>query len=100
MRSLYFFPTLTSASSYIMPSGCRRGGRATTKVSCCEAAAIERTFRGEGPVQCPVVGAQPRCLDILEADGARFPAGQLACLWKLADPAAAEIASWHGCFDV
>ncbi|KAF8283234.1 hypothetical protein TcYC6_0002050 [Trypanosoma cruzi] len=83
-----------------MPSGCRGGGRAATKVSCCEATAIERTFRGEGPVQCPAVGAQPRCLDILEADDAMFSAGQLACLWKLADPAVAEIASWHFCLGV
>ncbi|RNC43764.1 putative trans-sialidase [Trypanosoma cruzi] len=94
-----FFSTLTSASSYTMPSECRRGGRAATKVSCYEATAIERTFRCGGPVQCPVVSAQPRRLDILEADGARFPAGQWACLWKLADPAVAEIASWHFCLD-
>ncbi|RNF00647.1 putative trans-sialidase, partial [Trypanosoma cruzi] len=94
------FSTLISASSYTMPSECRRGGRATKKVSCYEATAIERTFRGEGPVQCLAVGVKPRCLNILEADGARFPAGRSTCLWKLADPAAAEIASWHYRFDV
>ncbi|EKF28207.1 trans-sialidase, putative [Trypanosoma cruzi marinkellei] len=100
IKNSFFFSTLICASSYTVPSDCRRRSRATTKVSCYEATAIERTFRCGGPVQCPVIDTQPRCLDILEADAARFPAGQLVCLWKLADPAAAAIASWHCCFDV
>ncbi|KAF8296816.1 hypothetical protein TcYC6_0085250 [Trypanosoma cruzi] len=78
-----------------MPSGCRGGGWAATGVSCYEATAIEGTFRCVDLPQCPAVGAQWRCLGILEADGERFPAGQLACLWKLADPAVAETASWY-----
>ncbi|RNF16991.1 putative trans-sialidase [Trypanosoma cruzi] len=99
-KTLFLFLLLPARLAIQCHLSAKKCGRATTKVSCYEATAIERTFRGEGPVQCPAVGAQPRCLDILEADGARFPARQLACLWRLADPAAAEIASWHCCFDV